>query len=36
VVKLNIKDAESKLPEGERPFGHPAFWAAFTLLGDPD
>jgi hypothetical protein len=35
-VKLNIKDPELKLPEGERPFGHPAFWAAFTLLGDPD
>jgi CHAT domain-containing protein len=36
VVKLKVKDSELKLPEGERPFAHPAFWAAFTLLGDPD
>jgi CHAT domain-containing protein len=36
VVKLNLGDRAVKLPEGERPFAHPAFWAAFTLLGDPD
>ena len=35
-VALNLKDDAVKLPSGERPFAHPAFWAAFTLLGDPD
>jgi CHAT domain-containing protein len=24
-----------KLPEGEKPFVHPAYWAAFVLVGDP-
>jgi CHAT domain-containing protein len=24
------------LPEGEAPFAHPHYWAAFILLGDPD
>ncbi len=23
-------------PTGPRPFGHPRFWAAFVLVGDPD
>jgi CHAT domain-containing protein len=35
-VELELKDEAVKLPAGERPFAHPAFWAAFTLLGDPD
>jgi tetratricopeptide (TPR) repeat protein len=25
-----------KVPEGERPFAHPFYWAAFVLVGDPD
>jgi hypothetical protein len=24
-----------KLPEGDKPFAHPAYWAAFVLVGDP-
>jgi CHAT domain-containing protein/tetratricopeptide (TPR) repeat protein len=24
------------LPGGEKPFAHPAYWAAFVLVGDPD
>jgi CHAT domain-containing protein len=35
-VELNLKDDKVTLPAGEKPFAHPAFWAAFTLLGDPD
>ena len=27
---------EPALPGGERPFAHPAYWAAFVLVGDPD
>jgi CHAT domain-containing protein len=27
---------EPALPAGERPFAHPAYWAAFVLVGDPD
>jgi CHAT domain-containing protein len=23
-----------KLPDGERPFAHPSFWAAFVLVGE--
>jgi tetratricopeptide (TPR) repeat protein len=30
------KGERPALPAGERPFAHPAFWAAFVLLGDPD
>jgi CHAT domain-containing protein len=35
-VELSRKDDKVPLPAGQRPFAHPAFWAAFTLLGDPD
>jgi CHAT domain-containing protein len=35
VVALNIKQPV-KLPEGERPYAHPFYWAAFILIGDPD
>jgi tetratricopeptide (TPR) repeat protein len=27
---------EPALPGGERPFAHPAYWAAFVLVGDPE
>jgi tetratricopeptide (TPR) repeat protein len=37
VVPLNAAAKKAvKLPEGERPFAHPFFWAAFVLIGDPD
>jgi hypothetical protein len=26
----------AKLPEGDKPFAHPYYWAAFILIGDPD
>jgi CHAT domain-containing protein len=35
-VELDVKEQAVELPAGKRPFAHPAFWAAFTLLGDPD
>jgi CHAT domain-containing protein/tetratricopeptide (TPR) repeat protein len=25
-----------KLPQGDRPFAHPTYWAAFVLVGDPE
>src|SRR5262249_11246381 len=28
--------APTKLPSGDRPYEHPFYWAAFTLIGDPD
>jgi tetratricopeptide (TPR) repeat protein len=31
-----LVEKEAAVPAGDRPFAHPAFWAAFTLLGDPD
>jgi CHAT domain-containing protein len=30
-----VGGGKAKLPEGERPFAHPAYWAAFVLVGDP-
>jgi tetratricopeptide (TPR) repeat protein len=35
-VELNVGDEKVALPAGDRPFEHPFYWAAFTLLGDPD
>jgi CHAT domain-containing protein len=29
-------EKEPSLPGGERPFAHPAYWAAFVLVGDPE
>jgi tetratricopeptide (TPR) repeat protein len=34
-VKPLVKGKPAKLPEGERPFAHPYYWAAFVLVGDP-
>jgi hypothetical protein len=36
VVELDVKERPVKLPEGERPYAHPFFWATFVLVGDPD
>ena len=33
VLKTREKPA---LPAGDRPYAHPAFWAAFTLVGDAE
>jgi CHAT domain-containing protein len=30
-----VKGQPVQLPEGERPFAHPFYWAAFVLVGDP-
>jgi CHAT domain-containing protein len=35
-VELNLKDEKVDLPAGDKPFEHPFYWAAFTLIGDPD
>ena len=41
--KLNSEGVEKTPPKampvelkGDRPFEHPFYWAAFTLVGDPD
>jgi CHAT domain-containing protein len=31
-----VKNRAPPLPQGERPFAHPFYWAAFVLIGDPD
>jgi CHAT domain-containing protein/tetratricopeptide (TPR) repeat protein len=36
VVELNVKEPAAKLPQGEQPYAHPFFWAAFVLVGDPE
>jgi CHAT domain-containing protein len=30
-----VKGKPVKLPQGDKPFAHPAYWAAFVLVGDP-
>jgi tetratricopeptide (TPR) repeat protein len=30
------KGTKARLPAGERPFAHPAYWASFVLIGDPE
>jgi CHAT domain-containing protein len=36
VVPLNLKDPPLKLPEGERPYARPYYWATFVLMGDTE
>jgi CHAT domain-containing protein len=36
VVELNLKERPVKLPNGERPYAHPFYWATFVLVGNPD
>jgi CHAT domain-containing protein len=31
-----LKGKGANVPEGDRPFAHPFYWAAFVLIGDPD
>jgi CHAT domain-containing protein len=31
-----LPEGKEELPQGERPFAHPAYWAAFVLIGDPE
>jgi CHAT domain-containing protein len=30
-----VKKTATKLPQGDRPFADPYYWAAFVLIGDP-
>jgi CHAT domain-containing protein len=34
--KPPAKGKPAELPKGDHPFAHPFYWAAFTLIGDPD
>ena len=34
-TKPTVKGKSAKLPQGEKPFAHPYYWAAFVLVGDP-
>jgi CHAT domain-containing protein len=36
VVDLDVKERPVKLPEGEKPYAHPFYWATFVLVGDPE
>jgi CHAT domain-containing protein len=31
-----VKGKPVKVPEGDRPFAHPAYWSAFVLIGDAE
>jgi CHAT domain-containing protein len=35
VVRPPLKGKPTMLPDGDRPFAHPCYWAAFVLVGDP-
>jgi CHAT domain-containing protein len=35
-AKPVVKGKPAKLPQGEYPFAHPYYWAAFVLVGDAD
>jgi tetratricopeptide (TPR) repeat protein len=36
IVVLKPAQKKPPLPAGARPYAHPAYWAAFVLIGDPD
>jgi tetratricopeptide (TPR) repeat protein len=36
IVVLKPAQNKPKLPAGARPYAHPAYWAAFVLIGDPN
>jgi CHAT domain-containing protein len=33
---LAKEDKRPAPPQGERPYEHPFYWAAWALVGDPD